>query len=219
MTPRIPQPPPSIPAKKPSVVCLVKPEQSLTRRVFMVLDVSGSMESDGKIQRVLGITREILAKASDDGEFAIVTFADSFRRWPGRIDPDDSTPLRAGWARLPSADNVKAAQAWLSGFPGEGNTFPDAALTLALLEPVTEESIVFASDGGFSSSLSGTLQALKNGQDWREAQHYGAAPVLVYGIGDMLDKDRDNLTSLAKAGKGGFYMDLPKASSETKTPW
>ena len=185
---------------------LVKGAGPLSKRIFFVIDVSGSMIGDGKIKRAIQFVRGIWQTPVDEFEIAVAVFNDKATRWQGiACAKDDSKPCPKGWAKMPSKEAVDAAQAFLNQFPGDGNTYPLTALEIALSEDRSDLSIVFVTDGDYTGSTQDVLDKIKRLQEAREKKGLGKALICVFGVGEA--EKQKNLHIIGKDYAGGFYME------------
>lgn len=201
------------PAKDETTVKLttvVVPEERLTKRVFFVVDVSGSMKAT--VPQMIGAIGGILEQPIDDFDVAVVVFNDSYDRWPGYNDPKDKKPAPAGWAKFPSATAMNVATAWLCLHPGNGGTNPVGAMELALKEKRDDLSVILITDGIFEAEP--LLTKIKECQDWRVKQGYGNAVIVSYGIGTESAK-KDHLAQIGREWGGGFFVEEAR---ERKAP-
>lgn len=201
---------------------IVKPTERLSRRIFLVIDVSGSMKLEGQVGKVLDAVRLILQQPLDDFELGMATFSDKATRWPGVKDADDNPkPVAWGWARLPSQTTVDAAEKWLAKIKPFGGTEPSCALEIALKERVGELCVILISDGGFSANP--VMHTVDTWQAWRKKEKLGEAVIMSYGVGGDAETSTGCMPELGTKWKGGFYVDDLKvphvAPVESKTPY
>jgi len=176
-----------------------EPAGPITKRVLLVVDVSGSMKSANRITDAIEAIKTITQQPIDEMEFGLLVFSDQTRRWPGI--PEEGVPK--GWAALPSDEAIKSAQEFVESNVIDSNTLYTSALTEALNEKRDNLSIVLISDGLglYSSDLTAALASCTERQAWREQAGLGKAVIYVINIG----KSQDWLTDLAKIGGGGHY--------------
>jgi len=186
----------------------------LTKRVMLVIDVSGSMKSENRIGRAMQVVKHVMGQPVDDLEVAVVTFSSKWERWEGVREPKADPPVPYGWARLPSATALSLAQAFVATRDSSG-TAPNEALKAAIKEARDEVSIVFITDGDFDGPS--CVEAFRDGQKARKDAGRGAAPVLVYGVGTGAPKC-DHLATIGKEGGVGFWVDKERAASSA-TPF
>ena len=176
----------------------VAPKERLTKHVFLLVDVSGSITTKGKIPDALKAIRMITKQDTDDMEIALMVFDSNQARWPGI--PDEHT--RAGWAKLPSEEAVKQAQGFVELNTTAGGTWFQGPLQTALQEKREDLSIVLISDGDNNQegddSILGTVS---KAQELREKE-YGRAVIYVID----LTGDEDWMRQLASQNGGGHYV-------------
>ncbi|MCC6547745.1 VWA domain-containing protein [Candidatus Sumerlaeota bacterium] len=115
--------------------------QTLPKRVLFVLDVSGSMEEDGKFDKAISALRQCLSNLGDADQFNVITFAselESFR----------PAPIAA------SREAINEAKDWLQKRSPRGGTNIHDALQEAMKQLASAEKkagtvnqIVFMTDG------------------------------------------------------------------------
>ena len=184
---------------------VVPATERLTKRVFLVIDVSGSMRGD-PLGKALRATACLLSSPVDDFEVAIIAFNDQAHRWPGVPEPDDYRPVPPGWARLPSAEALESANAWLAGFSGSGSTRPCDALAEALREQRKDMSVLLVTDGLFDGGQDESVSVFEEGQTRRARGSVGRAVFVVYGVGQDT-AGRAHLAHFGREGGGGFFVD------------
>jgi hypothetical protein len=192
-----------------SIKAVVKLDGRLTRRVFLVLDVSGSMRTDNRISRVVQVLKHVMGQPVDDLEVAVIAFSSGFERWLGVPEPDAKPPVPVGWARLPSAIALESAQVWVSTRISAG-TEPNSALKAAITEARDEVSVVFVTDGDFGGDS--CVAAFREAQKTRKTAGRAEAPTLVYGVGDEAAQ-YEHLKTIGREGGIGFWVDKAKAQS------
>lgn len=186
---------------------IVAPTQRLTQRIVFVLDVSGSMQEDGKIKRLVGFVGSVIQQPLDELQIAIFAFDTSMYRWPGVADPpEDTKPVPKGWAKLPSEEALKSAQAWLSQFTSGGGTRPEETLRAALSEERTDMSVVVVTDGDYNNGSAESTAIVAERQAWREKKGCGKAVIMAFGVGKGSAK-QEHLAALGRTWLGGFYSD------------
>lgn len=204
---------------------IVAPTERLSKRIFLVIDVSSSMDHPDRVKQVLKLVRHVTEQPIDDYELAIVVFNDDSERWPGVKDADDNkNPIPWGWARLPSATTIDTAQKWLSEQKPRGGTDPERGFEVALREKRSDMSIVFVTDAGYGrDSLERQIDRL---QAERRAKGLGDAVIMAYGLGVMSQDEKAHMKQLGTKWKGGFFWEpspssTPSSSSTTGplVPW
>lgn len=191
----------------------------LRKRLIFVVDVSGSMANGDRFAQAIGSVLLILGYKSDEQEIAAITFCGKTTRWPGKpecLPHKNGTPcvercVPTGWAQM-WPKTVKALVKWLQTRERSGVTEPAPALTSAILEPRSQLSVIFISDGEFNEAT--VLKAVKKAQKKRRKNGYRPAHIMVWGAGGAA-KDQPALKKLAKLGLGGFWVHGEKHSG----PW
>jgi hypothetical protein len=216
--------PPAPPEKIKVIKEIVKPKERLSRRIFLCVDVSGSMILEGQVGKVLDAVKLILQQPLDDFELAIASFNDKAERWPGVKDASDNPkPVALGWTRLPSQVTIDAAEKWITDKPPFGGTEPDKALDIALHEKGGELSIILITDGGFEGP--NVMSRISVWQEWRVRQNLGEAVIMTYGVGPDAEKAEGLLADIGRKWKGGFYVDdlkvphVAPVDSKTRLPY
>jgi hypothetical protein len=198
-----------------SIRAVVKCDGRLTKRVILVIDVSGSMKSENRIGRAIQVVKHVMGQPVDDLEVAVVTFSSKWERWPGIPEPEADPPVPYGWARLPSAKALENAQHWVAT-RDSGGTEPDDALRTAIKESRDDVSVVFITDGDFSGDS--CVAAFREGQQARKDSGRAEAPVLVYGVGSGAE-NQEHLATIGKEGGCGFWVDKAPAAQTSEQPW
>jgi len=171
------------------------PTHPVERDLLLVLDTSGSMRNQGRLDHARRAARALHASLSPDQRLALIAFA-------------DHPALVFGWARAADPAVVDAA---LSGLAEAGETDLHSALSLAadLLERRLDRSrparVVVLSDGRANrgetsvramAALAGSMKDLR-------------ADVITIGLGS--DHDPEALTQIA-AASGGTYTWIERPS-------
>lgn len=220
----LPEPAPA-PSPEPPPRPVVSPEQvvaptagfRMTDRVAFVIDVSGSMKTDGKLEQAVASTLLILQQPVDGFEVAMFAFSGVFFRWEGvpcnhcAFDPrcnEDCLPI--GWAAMPR-DHEQGLE-WLGGLAAAGTTTPAPALTAALRQRVPHLTVVLASDGEFAEGPA--LEAIRSAQAWRQEEGLPPAAIMVWGAGDDA-RSQESLRTIAEVGGGGLWVHGERRSG----PW
>jgi hypothetical protein len=200
----------------PALREIVEPKAPLSKRIYLVLDTSGSMKPH--MGDVMKIVRAIVGQPLDEFEIAVGTFDNRPGRWPGVPEADAHRPVPPGWARLPSADALKLAETWLQHeAPKGGGTEPEVALKAALAEPRADLSIVYVTDGEYTAE--DVMKAIRQGQAARKAKGLGEAVIAVYGIVLADASYAEHLRVVATEGRGGMWVpEQGKAAPENVAP-
>jgi len=125
-----------------SIIVLVAPEvQHFPKNVIFVVDTSGSMDGD-KITEAMEAFRLFAGQPTDEMRMKVIAFQTNSVWW------------KSEWTKLPDANAIQEAAAWLKGvqLSGElgGGTSPIPSLRDALKDPEPELAVVLISDGQFS---------------------------------------------------------------------
>lgn len=174
----------------------VAPTTPTTKRIVIVMDVSGSMNDDSKFEKAFGCLLPYLTQGNDGYQVALIAFDGSTYRWEGVREQhcpvcteeargcDWSANCKHGpctfkkercvpedWSALPQ-DLAGQASKLLNSLLTQGVTRVTPALTQALKEPRKELTVVLISDGIFNMT-SGTklLAAVDKLQKWRLTEH------------------------------------------------
>lgn len=170
-----------------AIVVLLAPTAPITKRIVLLVDVSGSMKANGKAQRALEAASAIARQPIDEAAVLPIAWSGDVRTYPG------------GWENLPSAEAAERVETWLGAASTDGDTYLGPALVVALSRPESDLTIVIVTDGDLHNETTEKLLAvLASGQAKRKQR----AVVGVWGIGHA--KPRETLLALAKAGGGGY---------------
>lgn len=195
----------------------VEPKERITNRILFVIDISGSMKNE-RIRRAKAKVLEMINQETDDTIFGMLTFGgESLCRWPGIPEPDAPKPLPEGWAALPSAEALKAADEWLAGLEADGDTPIAAALHAALQEPMDKLSIVLISDGIFQTIDVGTLiSTIRAGQAVRQQQNLKPAVIMAYCVAS----ESGHMETIGNLGGGAYFegYEAPKVFGPAPAP-
>jgi len=106
------------------------------KSTVFVIDVSGSMQNQDRLPRVVSSMKHAIEKLKSDQKFTVILFDSSFH-----------TPPHGASLLLANQKNKNAIFEWLDIAPGGGGTNPSEAMTIAIQEK--PERIVLLSDGEF----------------------------------------------------------------------
>lgn len=180
---------------------VVEPTERLTSKILFLIDVSGSMKGE-PLGRALGMVAEVVEQPLDDLEIGIISFADATNRWPGYRGPKDED-LPDGWGRLPSAQTLASAKAWIQSWRGGGGTDPLGAIATAINENRKDLSVVLVTDGDFPAETA--LAAFRGSLKAREAAGLGRVVFMVLGVGSASPK-QSHMVDMAREGGGGYFI-------------
>jgi hypothetical protein len=180
--------------------------------------------SGDKVNAAIDFALSIAGAPVDDLQIAVVTFGSHVRRWGGAEDTDPRTgqPMsRAGWAVMPSADNLEAARTWLSENLDMGSTHLSPGLLHSFAscsggedplnlysQSVENLTIIILTDGDFSDPMevsidgAGILAVLAGEQQDRTNAELEEAIIGVIGINVSNDRSDANMRQLA--GRLGY---------------
>lgn len=218
----IPDAIPSKPEEKKTEILelkeLVKAQSPLSKRIFLIVDVSGSMYPTDKIGKALKFVKTICQTPFDEFEIAIAVFNGKTTRWEGYpCAKEDPKPCPKGWTKFPSKDASDAAQAFLNKFPGSGTTDPLPAFEMALKEDRSDLSIVFITDGDYDHPPSDEkyLSQIRDLQESRDKKSLGKAVISVFGVGTA--QKFKNLYTIGQEWLGGFYMEKSEKDAKSES--
>jgi len=173
----------------PGLKVLEPPTKPITKRILLLVDVSGSMQNFGHAQQALRVASAIARQPVDEASVLAMAWTDATATYPG------------GWVQLPSEEGVEKLEAWLGSWHTQGDTKLSQALRVALARPESDLTVIVVTDGDLhADSEAELLAALEAGQKARKQR----ATVGVWGIGH--DKPLPKLLALAKAGGGGYVV-------------
>lgn len=115
--------------------------------IVVLVDRSGSMAGDKYVSAVQQ-AMYVAECASDEGRIKFQTFANYIERWTPPAEASDGTrrDVSGGWLRLPDAEGLALAKAWLCSQEVSGNTALALAVEQALLEKEAPLGVVLISD-------------------------------------------------------------------------
>lgn len=168
--------------------------------LVFVLDTSGSMAGDGKIDQAKRALEHGVRLLRPADRFAIVSFAAEIR------------PFREGLLAASPA-HVEAAAAWLSRLRATGGTNIEGALkaALALADPKRLPIVVFLTDGLPTVGERRTSRLV----EMVEAANRAKARVFTFGVG--FDLDVHLLDRVAETTRGARDYVLPRDEIEIAT--
>jgi secreted protein with Ig-like and vWFA domain len=147
-----------------------------------VIDVSGSMQNQAKLPRVMNALTRAIDQLSEKQKFCVLLFDQTYYSAPW------VTGLTAG-----TADNKRRIKAWLAQPPGGGGTEPMGAMAAAIeLRP---ERIVLLSDGEFDPTNILTITSMN---------HQLTTTARIDCVG--LQEDVLVLREIANKNKGIYYQ-------------
>jgi hypothetical protein len=142
---------------KPSLTVFREPKKKFTKNIIFVIDISGSMSSNNRLESVKVAIKNILDKLNDKDTFSAVTFSN-----------EASVLINHCHA---TATNISTAKTAIESMSIQSNTNFFSAFTeinnKSLMEQPQDTTIIFLTDGANSTALeASTLVNLvtKNGQ-------------------------------------------------------
>lgn len=195
------------PPKKRVIKEVVAPKTQLSKRLLFLVDISGSMQTKDKIKSTIDFVKMICEQPIDEFEMAIIAFGDNSYKWEGfPCDKDDPKPCPAGWAKMPNAKALEAAQTWISAFKGNQSTNAILAFKEALAEKQSDVSVILVTDGDYDQGHIVITKAIAEGQAVREAD--GRGRLVFYVLGIDVGTKKDDLAETAKESNGGFWQEV-----------
>lgn len=177
------------------------PEDRVARKeVVFVLDKSGSMQDNDKIEQAKGALRYCLQKLRPADRFNVVTFSTATRSFETGLV--EATP-----------DNVRRALAYVEGIDAAGGTAIDQALNTGFQHLRGAESLpmmLFLTDGLPTVGETNIEAIIKGAEQLNRVK----ARVFVFGVG--YDVNTRLLDRLARDGRGVREYVKPEESIEVK---
>ena len=187
------------PARDGTFMLTLSPQVEVTQRiekdVVFVVDTSGTMATDGKMEQAQKALEYMIAKLDPADRFAVVDFATD-----ARVYKDE---LVTG-----SAEEKAGATHYVKGLKARGGTAIDEALGRACKFRGTDTSrpfvVVFMTDGEPTIGEREPDRILEN---LKKASQDKAARVFVWGVGN--DLNANLLDRIASQQRGDSYYVLP----------
>lgn len=174
------------------LIVLLAPTKPVTKKIILLVDVSGSMEDNGRASQALAAASMIYRQPVDEAQVLPIAWADKV------------TVYDKGWEMLPSEEAAKRIDTWITSKRSKGATYLAQALTEVLTRPelIDEEiSIIIITDGVLHyDSEEALLTTLAEGQ----AKRKRPASIGVWGINHTTSNSK--LMAIAKAGGGGYIV-------------
>ncbi len=176
------------------------PTEPVPKDVVFVLDTSGSMEDDGKIDQARRALSYGLGLLRPEDRFALVAFSIQPRTFRAALLPA-------------SPENRDAARAWLDGLRAEGGTDLAGGLVTALgmVDAKRMSMLVLLSDGRPTVGVTAPDAVVKAVRD-ADARH---ARVFTFGVG--FDLDVQLLDRIAETTRGARDYVQPREELEIAT--
>ena len=167
----------------------------LTDRVAIVVDGSGSMHP---VQLPIAIkwARRLIEGMSDDGHLRVYLF-------------EETVTEQGGWIRLPDADAVNEALAWLSEVgSGGGTEINNAIISVLQRNPEPDLTVVVITDAVDPGANAERVQAVNN------ARPHGPARIAILQIHNSCAANKDFATKVAVDTGATYYRADAAASRE-----
>jgi Ca-activated chloride channel family protein len=180
----------------------IRKEYQVPRDVVLVLDTSGSMRENGKLDQAKKALNYCLNSLDKGDRFALINFATTVSRYRDGLQEADP-------------DRVAQAKKWVSGLEATGGTAIYDALESALaLRPKTDEGrtflIVFFTDGEPTIGETNPEKILKN----TFAKNTANTRIFTFGVGD--DVNAVLLDRLAEGTRAVSTYVRPQEDIEVK---
>lgn len=176
-------------------------DKRVPRDMVFVLDTSGSMSDDGKIDQAKRALKFGLSSLKSGDRFALMNFATSVNTWQSSLT--DATP-----------DNISAGKSWVDKLEATGGTAINDALLAALEMQHQDRSrsftIVFITDGKPTVGECQIEKILAN------FDHKAKENTRIFTFGVGYDLDAAFLDRLAELHKGTSTYVRPKEDMEIK---
>lgn len=161
------------------------PEKRVAKDVVFILDTSGSMASDGKIDQAREALKYCIASLNDEDRVNVVRFSSAAESMAERV--------------APVAESRREALKFVEGVEAVGGTNMEAALQMGLasLQPSGRpRMVVLLSDGNPTVGETSLEKLLQHARAWNESD----ARMFVFGVG--YDVNIHFLDKLAEQGSG-----------------
>src|SRR5581483_7705452 len=174
----------------------LKPEEVQPKDVVLVLDTSGSMQEQGKIDQARRALRYCVQRLEPQDRFGLIDFSTDVRTFKDALCPA-------------SDENKKAALGYIDALRARGGTALEDALVTALKmrsepDPKRSFQVIFLTDGEPTIGTTDPEQILKNVAKAAEGK---GARVFVFGVG--ADVNAPLLDKIAEQNHGDREYVLP----------
>lgn len=159
--------------------------QARGNRFAYVVDISGSMGSNGRLQLAMRELTRSLEALPDFAQFKIALYSD------GVTIP----PFQRGWLRA-NRGRVRATAAWLQQVGAAGSTFPLPAFEYLWSEGERPDVVFFLTDGQIPNSTDTEVIALNESP--------GGKPAVINCIAFSADASQAELRQIANRTEGVF---------------
>jgi len=189
------------------VMLLVSPraelskEQKVPRDIVFVVDTSGSMMQDNKMEQARKALKHCLGQLTAEDRFSLISFASTVESYRDALVPADE-------------EHVKQAQGWVSDLYAGGGTAIDRALKLALSrrsdDPGRMFTVVFFTDGQPTIGERDTDKILAN------VKEQNTANTRIFSLGLGNDLNAVLLDQLAEQTRSLSSYVRPEQNVETR---
>ena len=183
---------------------IVKPKARASKRICLVVDVSGSMAAD--LSALISTVQMIAQQPVDGWELSVIAFDGNAYRWHPYPKAKTKKARASVWAKLPDNRAIVRAVRWLKVKAASmGGTRILPALRMALAQPVPKLTIFVVTDGLWQETGKMTLKRLAGLQRARVKAGFGEALVGTLVIRTVAT-EYNPAVLLANAGGGGCYQ-------------
>lgn len=199
--------------RPPDEIVEVAPgNRRMSTKIAFVVDTSGSMDNNGRVQMGITFARDLLGRPGDELLVQLFAFKENSARWPG-VPPDPNEqrfgpPPPEGWTEFPSIPALESAQRWLTAQGARGGTNPVAAMTEALSLEQRDLTVVLITDGDFGSHVAEFLTVVEALQQARIKKGLGRAVIFVIGTGPEAARE-SHLLTVGRVNGGGMHVIRP----------
>jgi Ca-activated chloride channel family protein len=176
-------------------------DQQVPRDMVFVLDTSGSMSENGKMEQAQKALKYCLSRLTTKDRFGLINFATSVNKYTNGLL--DANP-----------DQIAQAKKWVDGLEATGGTAIDEALKEALALRTGDSSrtftIVFFTDGQPTIGETNPEKILKN----VAARNTANTRIFTFGVGD--DVNATMLDTLAEQSRAVSTYVRPAEDIEAK---
>ena len=153
-------------------------------RFAYIVDISGSMEEDGRIVTAMSELKRSISALPDYAEFYVVLFSD------GAVLPE----WQEGWQRA-SRGNVARMRRWIEEQDTRGGTVPMGAIEIVFRLPIPPDVVFFLTDGLIPGNAVVAFQ---------DCIARARSETVVHTIGFSSEAGREPLIQIAKNHRGVF---------------
>ncbi len=165
------------------------------KNICFVLDTSGSMSSDDKIEQAKDALDFCVGSLNRQDQFNIIAFSDNLKDFAGELVPA-------------TEGRIKEARDFIKGFDANGGTDIDTALRTALAQRKQGDVnyIVFLTDGQPTVGVTNESQIIENIAEEADEMSRTPTRLFIFGVGydvntnflDKLAQDNGGLTTYVR---------------------